>query len=181
MVIWVTGLSGSGKTTLCTALGALLKPWLPQLIKLDGDEIRAAFGNDLGHTEPDRVRQIQRIQRMAKMLADQQMVVLVAALYSHPDVFAWNRANLPGYFEIYLEADIDFLSRRDSKGLYGTAQRGELSNVVGLDIAWHAPDRADLVIAAAAAKSPELLAADVIRAIPGLSGLAPAQIQSAHP
>jgi adenylylsulfate kinase-like enzyme len=169
MVIWVTGLSGSGKTTLCTALYALLKPRMPQLVKLDGDEIRAAFGDDLGHGESDRVRQIQRIQRISGMLAGQGLVVLVAALYAHPDLLAWNRANLPGYFEIYLKADLDFLRRRDSKGLYGKAERGAISDVVGVDIPWRVPGGADLVIDAVSAQAPDRLAVDVVKAVPAFS------------
>jgi adenylylsulfate kinase-like enzyme len=171
MVIWVTGLSGSGKTTLCAALYALLKPRVPHLVKLDGDEIRAAFGDDLGHAEKDRVRQIQRIQRISRMLAGQGLAVLVAALYAHPDLLAWNRSNLPGYFEIYLKADLAFLRQRDSKGLYGKAERGAITDVVGVDIPWHAPERPDRVIDAVSAGDPDRLALSVARSIPAMSGL----------
>jgi adenylylsulfate kinase-like enzyme len=166
MVIWLTGLSGSGKTSLCAALHARLKPSRPALVRLDGDEIRAAFGGDLGFKEADRFRQIQRIQRIAKMLADQDMDVLVAALYAHPELLAWNRAHLPGYFEIYLKADVDFLARRESKALYARARRGEIADVVGVDIPWHAPAQPDLVIDAAAAPAPEALARRVLDALP---------------
>jgi adenylylsulfate kinase len=168
-VIWVTGLSGCGKTTLCDALHALLKPRMPHLIKLDGDEVRAAFGNDLGYAESERKKQIGRIQRIAGMLADQGLVVLVAALYAHPDLLAWNRENLPRYFEVYLRADLEFLKQRDLKSLYLKGLRGEIENVVGIDIPWHAPQRADMVIDAAAAKAADLLALDLVRAIPGMA------------
>lgn len=167
MVIWLTGLSGSGKSSLCTALYALLKPARPGLVRLDGDEIRAAFGSDLSFKEPDRFRQISRIQRIAKMLADQGLDVLVAALYANPELLAWNRANLPGYFEVYLEAEIDFLMGRDTKALYARARRGEIADVVGVDIPWHAPRNPDLVIASATAPAPELLARRVLEALPG--------------
>lgn len=176
MVIWLTGMSGSGKTTLCTAMHAVLKPRLPHLVKLDGDEIRDAFGNDLTHVEADRMRQITRIQRIAKMLADQGLVVLVAALYAHPGLLAWNRANLPNYFEVYLKADLDFLSTRDSKGLYQKAQRGELKDLVGVDIPWNEPQQPDLVIDASGAKAPNLLALDVLRAIPRIAGMNTAEL-----
>ena len=166
MVIWLTGLSGSGKSSLCAALHAHLKPSRPALVRLDGDEIRAAFGSDLGFKEADRFRQIQRIQRIAKMLADQDMDVLVAALYAHPELLAWNRAHLPGYFEVYLKADVDFLAGRESKGLYARARRGEIADVVGVDIPWHAPVQPDLVIDAAVAPAPEALARRVLDALP---------------
>lgn len=170
MVIWLTGMSGSGKTTLCTAMHAVLKPRLKQLVKLDGDEIRAAFGDDLTHAESDRVRQINRIQRIAKILADQGMVVLVAALYAHPELLAWNRKNLPGYFEVYLKATVGFLGTRDPKGLYRKAQNGELRDLVGVDIPWNEPQQPDLVIDAENSKLPDALALDVLARIPKIAG-----------
>src|SRR5580698_9930829 len=116
MIIWVTGISGAGKTTLCLALQRILKPKLPELVLLDGDVIRDIFGNDLGFAEADRKRQIARIQSIARELDRQDLVVLVAALYSHPSLLEWNRNNFPSYFEIYLEASISLVSSRDPKG-----------------------------------------------------------------
>ena len=125
VVIWITGLSGAGKTSLCDALGRMLKPCLPQLVRIDGDAVRQLFGDALEHTEADRKVQIGRIQRLAKMLSEQGLVVLVAALYCHPDLLAWNRTNLTDYFEVYLDAPLDLVERRDNKGLYAGAAAGE--------------------------------------------------------
>ena len=88
MVIWVSGLSASGKTTLCNAMWRLLKSQAPELVLLDGDVIRAVFSNDLGYREEDRVVQITRIQNLAKLLSDQGLVVLVAALYANHSLLA---------------------------------------------------------------------------------------------
>jgi adenylylsulfate kinase-like enzyme len=173
MVIWITGLSGSGKSTLCDALRPKLKALRPSLVTLDGDVVRAAFGDDLGFHEADRIRQIKRIQGIAKMLADQDITVLVAALYASPDLLAWNRANLRGYFEVYLAADVDFLLTRDTKKLYGRARSGEMPNVVGVDIPWHAPHNPDLCLDARLVTSPGLLADQVLRGV-----MAKAQILS---
>lgn len=165
MVVWITGLSGSGKSTLCEALRPRLAALRPNLVVLDGDAVRAAFGNDLGYEEADRLRQIRRIQGVARLLATQGITVLVAALYAHPDLLAWNRINLPGYFEVYVEADIDFLLTRDGKGLYAGARSGRIPNVVGVDIPWHAPRNPDMVIRAAAKTPPSQLAAQVMDAL----------------
>lgn len=165
MVIWLTGLSGSGKSTLCGVLRPKLKALWPNLVTLDGDVVRAAFGDDLGYHEADRTRQIKRIQGIAKMLADQGITVLVAALYAHPDLLAWNRVNLPGYFEIYLKAEVEFLISRDGKGLYSRARRGEVPNVVGVDIPWHEPKNPDLVFDAASLPPVGALADRVLQAI----------------
>ena len=164
MVIWVTGLSGSGKTTLCTALAALLRPRMPGLAVLDGDVIRAVFGHDLDHTEPSRVRQIKRLQGLAAALSGQGLIVIVGALYAHPELLAWNREHLSPYFEVYLKAPLDLVRARDQKGLYD----GRTRSVVGVDIPWHEPERPDLVIDAAKAEPPPALARRVLAAIPGL-------------
>ena len=80
----IMGPSGAGKTTLANALLTRFKSALPHLVRLDGDEIRALFGQGLGYREEDRYEQINRIQRLALMLDAQEQIVLVAALYAHP-------------------------------------------------------------------------------------------------
>ena len=102
----------------------------------------------------------------ANLLSQQGLVVLVAALYSNPDLLRWNRRKLSPYFEVYLKASIEFARGRDSKGLYAKATAGEISNVVGIDIPWHAPEQPDLIIDADSAEPPEKLAWAVINAIP---------------
>ena len=169
MVIWVTGLSGSGKTTLCNELWRLLKPRMAELTILDGDSIRAAVGDGLGYREEDRFIQIKRMQMFAKMLSEQDLVVVVAALYSHPELLQWNRQNLSDYFEVHLEGSFDTVRRRDNKGLYARADSGEITNVVGVDIPWHPPESPDLVINIDNEDSPEVFARRVVAAIPRLS------------
>jgi adenylyl-sulfate kinase len=158
MVIWITGLSGSGKSTLCSALRPRLNAVGTSVVTLDGDAVRAAFGSDLGYREQDRVKQIMRIQGMAKLLADQGVTVLVAALYAHPELLAWNRANLRDYLEVYIRADIEFLLGRDKKGLYRGALGGQIRDVVGVDIPWHEPLGPDIVVDAKLETPPAVLA-----------------------
>jgi cytidine diphosphoramidate kinase len=175
MVIWITGLSGAGKTTVSAALFDLLKPRLPELVLLDGDAIRAMFGASPDYSEAGRTIQIKRIQALAHYLAGQNLVVIVAALYAHPDLLAWNRAHLPDYFEVYIDAPLDLVRARDSKGLYEKAARGEIGDVIGVDIPWHAPKQPDLVVDARHAEPPAAIALRVARAVPRLSqALAPA-------
>jgi adenylylsulfate kinase-like enzyme len=100
------------------------------------------------------------------MLSEQRLVVLVAALYSHPDLLAWNRANLVDYFEVYLDAPLDLVTQRDSKGLYAGAASGAIPQVVGIDIPWHPPQKPDLKFDAAAGLEPDDMALAVIDAVP---------------
>ncbi len=169
MVIWVTGISDSGKTTLCQAMRDILKPDMNELVVLDGDAVRAAFGQDLGHREEDRVIQIRRLQNIAKLLSEQGQVVIVAALYANPELLAWNRENIAEYFEVYLDVPLEIVRQRDSKGLYAKVDSGQMKNVVGIDIPWQAPDSPDLVIFGNEPEPPEDLALRVILAVPRLS------------
>ncbi len=169
MVVWITGLSGAGKTTISEALGALVKPCLPELVLVDGDAVRDLFGGGLGYAEADRVVQIGRLQRLARFLAGQGQVPVVAALYSHPDLLAWNRAKLPGYFEVLIDASVDLVSARDPKGLYRKAAVSEQPSVVGLDIPWHRPAFPDLVIDPRDGATPEQVASRIALAVPRLA------------
>lgn len=173
MVIWVAGLSGAGKTTVCRLLYDRLKPSMPALIMLDGDTVREAFGHDLGYSEADRVKQVSRVQRVARLLSDQGLVVIVALVYAHPDLLAWNRQHIADYFEVLLDAPLDLVRRRDAKGLYALALKGEVRDLVGHDIPWHRPAAADLVLNAAD-QSPEALAGAIARAVPRLAAHWPA-------
>ncbi|UPT74534.1 MAG: adenylyl-sulfate kinase [Elusimicrobiota bacterium] len=146
MVLWLTGLSGAGKTTLCKALWALLKPGLPELIVLDGDAVRQMMGHDLGHDEASRAKQVARLRALAKFLSDQGHIVLVAAVYTRPDLTAESRKAIRGFFQVYLDATLDTVKKRDTKGLYSAAQEGRTAHVVGVDIPWHPPADADLVV-----------------------------------
>lgn len=169
MVIWMTGLSGAGKTTVCETIVRLLKPSIPELGLVDGDVVRDVFGNDLDYSEPSRVRQIKRIQSLAKVMDEQKFVILVAALYSHPNLLRWNRANFSSYFEVYLNASLDLVRSRDPKGLYAKADSGEMKHVVGIDVPWHAPLTPDLTIRASNDVTPEAVARQVIIAVPRLA------------
>ena len=168
MIIWSTGLSGSGKSTLCDALTKLLKPSIPELVLLDGDVVREAFGGDLGYREQDRVIQIKRLQALAQALSKQNLVVLVAALYSHPDLLVWNRKNMSLYFEVYLDAPLELVQKRDPKGLYAKAAAGQMTDVVGLDIPWHEPVSPDLRIDMTVEADPDTHARTIIENCPDL-------------
>jgi adenylylsulfate kinase-like enzyme len=167
MVIWITGLSGSGKTTLAAAFLNLIKANYSNVVLIDGDVIREMFGPSLGYTEADRVIQIGRIQRLAKILNDQDLIVIVAALYAHPDLLNWNRINLNNYTEVYLKASMDLLRRRDQKNLYSKASKVQAANVVGIDIPWHAPTDFHLQFSADA----EITPVDMARQLAAKLGL----------
>ena len=146
MVIWITGISGSGKTTIAKTLISLLKKKIPEMINVDGDEIRQIFEEKLGYSEFDRKKQIQRIQRLCLLLDAQKQLVIASALYSNEELLKWNRQNFSDYYEIYLNASLKLVEKRDVKGLYKKARQGLEKNIVGLDIPWNVPKKPDLKV-----------------------------------
>lgn len=165
MVVWLTGLSGAGKTTIAEAIVRIVKPYLPELVLIDGDVIRDLFGAGLGYDEEARIQQIIRIQRLALFLSRQNIPVVVAALYANPELLNWNRNNLPDYFEVYVDTPLAVVQERDPKGLYSKALSGEVADVVGMDIPWHSPKNPNMVLGSLDV-TPELLAIKIIRALP---------------
>jgi cytidine diphosphoramidate kinase len=145
-VFWITGLSGAGKTTLGRELTSRLRAAGHPVTFLDGDALRSVIAEDLGHSAEDRRRSAMRNARLCRLLAEQGVDVVCATISLFHEVQRWNRENIPGYREIYLRVPIDELRRRDSKGIYAGAQRGDARNVVGLDLPAEAPEAPDIVL-----------------------------------
>tara|TARA_Y100001958_G_C21189663_1_gene518071 strand:- start:159 stop:662 length:504 start_codon:yes stop_codon:yes gene_type:complete len=145
MVIWITGLSASGKTTLAKTFFENYKNKIPNLVLLDGDIIRDLFGNNLGYTVEDRIKQINRLQKLSLFLERQSLVVVVAVLYSDNNLLAENRDIFNDYIEIYLKGTIEQLKKREFKNLYKRALAGTIKDVVGVDIPWIEPENPDII------------------------------------
>jgi len=145
-VFWITGLSGAGKTTVGRELWRRLRTVGRTVTFLDGDALRRAIAEDLGHSSDDRRRSAMRNARLCKLLAEQGSDVICATISLFHEVQRWNRENIPGYREIYLRVPIAELRRRDSKGLYATAQRNDARQVVGIDVRAETPEAPDLVL-----------------------------------
>jgi adenylylsulfate kinase len=146
MVTWIIGLSRAGKTTLSKLLYDKLKSQNSNLVLIDGDIIRNLFGNDVDHSIEGRRKNAERISYLSKFLSDQNIHVIAAVLSIFPEWQSWNRENIKNYQEVYLKASIDILERRDKNNLYSKAKKGEITNVVGIDIPFPEPKNPDLVI-----------------------------------
>ena len=145
-VYWITGLSGAGKTTLGRELWQRLRAAGRSAIFLDGDMLREVIAEDLGHSLANRRKSAMRNARLCRMLASQGGDVVCPTISMFHEVQRWNRENIPNYREIYLRVPMDELQRRDAKGIYAAAKRGELSDVVGLDVAAELPEAPDLIL-----------------------------------
>ena len=149
-VIWITGLSGAGKSTLAHATVSLLRAAGKAVVMLDGDDLREVFGATTSsfenHGREMRLSLAMKYAQLCRMIATQGHIVVLATISLFREVHVWNRANLPGYFEVYLKVPLDELRRRDPKGIYRRYDAGELNHVAGLDLPIDLPEAADWVI-----------------------------------
>ena len=146
MVIWIIGLSGAGKTTLANTIIKKISKHKSNVVLLDGDIIRDVFGNDLSHSIDDRLINAQRINRLCKMLDDQNIHVVCSILSLFQESRNWNRQNIKNYFEVYIDAPMDQLQKRDYKGIYKQYNEGKIKDVAGIDIEFIPPENPDLII-----------------------------------
>ncbi len=166
MVIWLTGISGSGKTTLARKLILKLKDRFPNILNVDGDEVRELFGDNLGYSLEDRILQIGRIQRLSHYLEKQGMMVIASALYFSKEISENNRKIFKQYYEVYLKASIDLVSKNDPKGVYEMAKKNRQQNIVGLDIKWNEPFMPHIVIDRDKGIKEEEALKEILRKIP---------------
>lgn len=146
MVIWFIGLSGAGKTTLATEVVRQARAKGTSAVLVDGDAVRALFEHDLGFSIEGRRKNAARISRFCHFLDSQGVNVVCAILSIFQESQDWNRTHLSSYFEVFIDAPLSVVEARDTKGLYAQARRGEITDVVGVDIPFPAPRSPDLVI-----------------------------------
>ena len=142
IMIWFTGLSGSGKSTLAIALeGELYKQGILCRI-LDGDNIRSGINNNLGFSEADRPENIRRIAEVSKLFVDCG-IVTIAAFISPTHAIRRMASEIIGeddFLEVYVSTPIEECERRDVKGLYAKARRGEIKEFTGISSPFEAPE-----------------------------------------
>ena len=146
MVVWIIGLSGAGKSTLANEVVNLVQNKKKNIVLIDGDMVREAFGNDLGYSMADRNTNARRVCQLGKFLDEQGINVVCAILSLFPETQLWNRRNLGNYYEVFIDTPLSDLIKRDSKGIYRKFNNGELFNVAGMDLDFVRPETPDLVI-----------------------------------
>ncbi len=147
-MIWFTGLSGSGKSTLAIALEReLYKEGILCRI-LDGDNIRSGINNNLGFSEADRTENIRRIAEVSKLFVNCG-IVTIAAFISPTNAIRTMAAEIIGsedFLEVYVSTPISECEKRDVKGLYAKARRGEIKNFTGISSPFEVPEDAFISI-----------------------------------
>lgn len=141
VMIWFTGLSGSGKSTIAIALERELQKRGLLCRILDGDNIRSGINNNLGFSEEDRVENIRRIAEIGKLFVDTGIITIAAFISPNNDLreMAARIIGPDDFMEIYVSTPIEECERRDVKGLYAKARRGEIKNFTGISAPFEAP------------------------------------------
>ena len=141
-MIWFTGLSGSGKSTVAIALERELQKRGLLCRILDGDNIRSGINNNLGFSAEDRVENIRRIAEIGKLFVDTGIITLAAFISPNNDIreMAARIIGKEDFMEIYVSTPLEECERRDVKGLYAKARRGEIRNFTGISAPFEAPE-----------------------------------------
>jgi adenylyl-sulfate kinase len=144
--LWFTGLSGSGKSALADAVAEDLKSKGMKVERLDGDIVRKSLTKDLGFTEEDRNRNIERVTFVAKLLTRNGVAVLASFISPYNKIRAYSRKEIGDYILVYVKCSLEVCEERDPKGMYKKARAGEIKNFTGVDHPFEEPDNADIIV-----------------------------------
>lgn len=144
-VIWLNGLAGAGKTSFASKLYTRLKQDFNNVVLLDGDVFRGIFGESKDFSLAGRLKVARKISALCSFLASNEIYVVCATISLFDEIYALNRQNIKNYFEVFVKCEMQELIRRDQKGLYSGALKGEIKNVMGVDLAFNEP-RAHFVL-----------------------------------
>lgn len=141
LMIWFTGLSGSGKSTLAIALEQALQSRGLLCRILDGDNIRSGINRNLGFSPEDRVENIRRIAEVGKLFVDTGIITLSAFISPLRELreMAADIVGRDDFMEVYVSTPIEECERRDVKGLYAKARRGEIRDFTGISAPFEPP------------------------------------------
>lgn len=148
VMIWFTGLSGSGKSTIAIALERELHRRGLLCRILDGDNIRSGINNNLGFSEVDRVENIRRIAEVSKLFIDAGIITIAAFISPNNEIreMAANIIGRDDFVEIYVSTPIEECERRDVKGLYAKARKGEIKDFTGISAPFEVPNHPALAL-----------------------------------
>lgn len=146
--IWFEGLSGSGKSTLINSLEVYLNSNGYYTYSLDGDNLRNGLNSDLGFSKQDRIENIRRASEVAGLMVEAGLIVLAGFITPFEIQRKELRKNFrKGQFvEVFISTPLEICEKRDTKGLYKKARRGEISAFTGIDSPFEKPKNADIEV-----------------------------------
>jgi adenylyl-sulfate kinase len=146
VTVWLTGLSGAGKSTIAERLRAEVSARRRAVEVLDGDEVRTHLSAGLGFTRQDRDANVARIAFVAKLLTQHGVVVITAAISPYAAARLAARDAIGSFVEVFVRCPVAELARRDVKGLYERALRGEIAHFTGISDPYEEPAAPDVIV-----------------------------------
>jgi bifunctional enzyme CysN/CysC len=146
--IWLTGLPAAGKTTLASALEQRLRELGRMTCVLDGDSLRKGLCRDLGFSEADRVENIRRVAEVARLMVDAGLTVMVALVspFRAQRRLASQLLSDGEFIEVFVDTPLEECERRDPKGMYARARKGELKDFTWIGSRYERPENPDVRI-----------------------------------
>jgi len=144
--VWLTGLSGAGKTTIAQRLEGELRRRGRGVEVLDGDVVRTHLSKGLGFSREDRDTNVLRIAFVCALLTRHGVAVISAAISPYAEARRQAREQIGDFVEVYVRCSLEELTRRDVKGLYARALRGEIANFTGVSDPYEAPEDPEVVV-----------------------------------
>lgn len=162
VTLWLTGLSGAGKTTIARILEQRLNERKISVERLDGDELRTHLTKDLGYSREDRFTHIQRVTYVARLLTHHGVVVLASFISPYREMRLYSRQQISSFIEVYVRCPLEECIRRDVKGLYAQAIKGDISDFTGISDPYEEPKNPEITINTAE-ETPEQSTRNILR------------------
>ena len=146
IAVWMSGLSGSGKSTLARAFEAEMHKQGILVKLLDGDNLRTGINKNLGFSEEDRTENIRRAAEVTKLFTESGVVTVCSLISPTAEIRAAAKEIIgaENFYEVYINASFEECARRDVKGLYKKALKGEIKNFTGIDDPYEAPFKPEI-------------------------------------
>ncbi|WP_448949868.1 sulfate adenylyltransferase subunit CysN [Labrys neptuniae] len=165
-IVWFTGLSGSGKSTIANLVEAELARAGHHTMLLDGDNVRHGLNRDLGFTDADRVENVRRVGEVAKLFVESGTIVLCSFIspFEAERALVRSLVETGEFVEVFVDTPLEDCIKRDPKGLYAKALKGEIKHFTGVSSPYERPDNAEIVLETLG-QTPPVLAQTVVKAL----------------
>ena len=143
-VVWFTGLSQAGKTTIGNQVYKILRKKGLKVERLDGDIIRQSLAKDLGFSKDDRNENIKRVGLVSKLLSKNGVAVIASFISPYRKIREKLKKKIPNFIEVFVNAPLEVCEKRDTKGLYQKAKKGEIQHFTGISDPYELPEKPEI-------------------------------------